>query len=1642
MSGTKFPYIILDQNKSQLEDDSDFSENGYKNTKFKIQKYEKFKPKSIMKENNNKVLKGAENKVKYLLSIFLKNIESEDYNTGIFKHNNTLKIKDKDKDNVSIKKKRIKKINTATNNKFGRTNSFCISSNNENKINIYNTENHKFNFRVISPKASLFSNAGYKKKVGFNINPINISNTDSQKEGHHIFKKKTKKKYNLGLSNTIIKKNNKNENLKRTKSNNTDINKDNKIYYSMCESPKIKSNIFPTNTNERVNSNKIKKNLTNKKKLINKTQSQGQIKSYLNFKNGGIMLNKNNNDNKEHKKKKKITFKNLINIVNNNININNINNKNNNNDSNYNSIISERSDCNLNKKSIELKSKNNTKYDELNKERNSDNSLKNKNSSNKIIRDIILSPILTKKNSIELTDLNFKNNLLKKTSLNHKITKDTKNSLIRKPFKRSETTILKKDNQFINKDKFRRLNRRFKTLKEQIKKLIILRPDENKYTLNENDKDSKSSSIYKNEKNKVINNNVFSFGKNNKTSKSNTNLIKIKPNINIDIINKSEIKKKNKSNNNNIIINVNLSEQINSILKSNKKEEKQENKKTDSSKSVSDFSIHSIKRKNNIYYEKYRKIIHKGVIYDSLDDEELEDEEEINSFYIDPHSIFNITFDSILLIISVISLFEIPIYLATNHNFCRANIRYIDLVNLCIECIYITDLFLGFLRAYYNWDEQLIKKNKKIAFKYFSGWFLLDLIASIPVYTLIKLHEPSCNEKELSSKYYNIVLNNLNYLFICNRLLKILKIFSYNQAWKTLTNKLNDYWNMIINIALVLAALNYTACLYIFIARNSYPNWILHSNLETQSFKDIYICAIYILIMALTTVGYGDITCYSLIERIFQILLLVIGIMAYSWLVSSFSNYIQKLNEKYADFEKRKSVLDEIKVSNPNLPDSLYERILRYLKFKNFHEKKLKNIIFDCLPVGLKNNLISEMYKPIIKNFIFFKNFQNTDFIVRVILCFKPIIAYKNDILVNEGDMIEEIMFVKRGVLSVELPINMTNPKENIDKYFNMPLLRIEKGPNVQKIGNSTIIGNNKEYQDMINSIKEKENIYKNQNNNINNYIKTTTMQSSMNYSLSLGNNQTINKKNSIKIKTTYVKILRIRENEHFGDVLMFLEQRCPLRLRVRSKKCELYFLKKMDALKISTSYQNIWRRINKKSVFNFEQIKKTIRKIVEIYCSEKKVDSLNDEESSDDLINTKFGIKESGIGLHPQNYDLNTSALNSKKLIVIRRNQSLKDGKIKNLKDIFKDKDINNDYFLINNKYINNKKKCFSTRIQKKKFDLLINENKLVLSSFSSSSSSSLSSSSKNNKKKRNKNKKKSKLYSKDNTKLLDVFNRNYKYYKGIHNNNIEEKTEKRASIITEESPDKESSLTHLKYTNSKMTRLSSIKRKIKSNSNKGTIKEDIDPINEKENEDEDMNNIKTSKIRLNSSLLNEWNKHNTNAKGNNYDISYSNKTSYEKGINIEIYSNEIIKVNNDDNLLYKKIDLNEKVNVNDLNSLKYNNNKIESLLNSFEKKSKSESHKYQIFNLEKKDKHSSIGSDIKDEQYVKINNNNSNNKFSDKSNYLNIKSNISSKNNIVSSLNMEIKENWDSNLLTINSTISLQFDSSSENYNFISGE
>ena len=68
--------------------------------------------------------------------------------------------------------------------------------------------------------------------------------------------------------------------------------------------------------------------------------------------------------------------------------------------------------------------------------------------------------------------------------------------------------------------------------------------------------------------------------------------------------------------------------------------------------------------------------------------------------------------------------------------------------------------------------------------------------------------------------------------------------------------------------------------------------------------------------------------------------------------------------------------------------------------------------------------------------------------------------------------------------------------------------------------------------------------------------------------------NDLIKEENELNLKE--IKLIEIRENEHFGVALMFLNERSPLLVKVKTKVAELLILKKMEAIEIHSVYPNI----------------------------------------------------------------------------------------------------------------------------------------------------------------------------------------------------------------------------------------------------------------------------------------------------------------------------------------------------------------------------------------------------------------------------------------------------------------------------------
>ena len=610
-------------------------------------------------------------------------------------------------------------------------------------------------------------------------------------------------------------------------------------------------------------------------------------------------------------------------------------------------------------------------------------------------------------------------------------------------------------------------------------------------------------------------------------------------------------KQKIEENNNSLNIskdNKNINDSIN--LRNNKRASKSYRLKTE---------------RKSLIRERFRFYGPGGVIEDSFDENESDEEYEEDSFLINPESNAFLIYDMIILIGSLYCLIFIP-YDVMGECFCYENKKNIKFyLNYGIDILFIIDLIINFFLEYYNKKDKLIKNRMKIINNYLKGWFFFDFLTALPFNILYNYY---C--KYFPNKIcYTYEKSNIVYYLVLLKNLKSIKIFKMpankkNQFITRLTEEasdnpsLNEKKDLIIELLLVLFGLHILSCIHIFIGRYAYPGWIFANELQNFSLLNIYMISVYYLIQTMTTVGYGDISSDSFIEIIFRIILLAVGIICYSWLISNISNSINKQSYASMNFSNDLIILENIRREHTDLPFNIYRDIKNYLEHKHFRRNIYdKNLLINSLAYSLKNNLLFSMYKSEIERFSFFKGISNTNFISELLYNFSSAICKKNEIIMNENEIIEEIVFVKEGRLSLELPIDMEKPEISTEEYLSQRFMNFAFNCDSDNKFNIDELNISKLSISSLLEERRESNLFQ---------IK----------------NEKLKKAEKEEHKILYLRIFDIHKDEDYGEIYMFYGKRSPFKVKVKSKRAKLYTIKRDNFFSIIDTFKNTFK-INKK---------------------------------------------------------------------------------------------------------------------------------------------------------------------------------------------------------------------------------------------------------------------------------------------------------------------------------------------------------------------------------------------------------------------------------------------------------------------------
>ena len=346
--------------------------------------------------------------------------------------------------------------------------------------------------------------------------------------------------------------------------------------------------------------------------------------------------------------------------------------------------------------------------------------------------------------------------------------------------------------------------------------------------------------------------------------------------------------------------------------------------------------------------KKYRKLVITQNLFDSSFEESGEENDDVGlEIYISSESYFILVFDIFITFFTFYLLFCIPLRLAERKNYYTEQSKIFVVFNIITEVLYILDFILCFFRTYHDYQYKKITDIYNIIMNYITNDFLLDLIEAIPSYIICKnyCYENVGFNAELSG--FEIIMTILQMV----KSLKILKVLGAggNRAVEILHEKIaeNFFFENVFNIFTfvfkIFSFLHILICIHIFLGWQSYPNWMIHINIMDEALIIKYISSFYFIIETMTTVGYGDIICISSIERFFQLILLSIGIVSYSFIISKFTNYVMKQSKEEIELDKKMNELEQIRIQYPLIPYKLYMKIQTYFRKKS--EKK--NNIFD-----------------------------------------------------------------------------------------------------------------------------------------------------------------------------------------------------------------------------------------------------------------------------------------------------------------------------------------------------------------------------------------------------------------------------------------------------------------------------------------------------------------------------------------------------------------------------------------------------------------------------------------------------------------------------------------------------------------------
>ncbi|WP_032809522.1 MULTISPECIES: cyclic nucleotide-binding domain-containing protein [unclassified Leptospira] len=314
-----------------------------------------------------------------------------------------------------------------------------------------------------------------------------------------------------------------------------------------------------------------------------------------------------------------------------------------------------------------------------------------------------------------------------------------------------------------------------------------------------------------------------------------------------------------------------------------------------------------------------------------------------------------------------------------------------------VDLLYFGDIL------YYIFSPEFVKGRrvyiqKKNILRYLRTWFFFDFIAAFP----FELAAQRILEIDLTSHPY------LFLLFGITRIVKVVRVpailhrlnLAFKPAPGVLRLVLLGFW---ISIVAHWCAVGW---LYMDELNSAKTGW------------DEYVKALYWSVMTLATVGYGDVLPVTTNQRIYVILVMMLGAAVYATVIGNIASILGNLDLIRAAQLKRMSQVDSY-LRARNLPYLIRRKIRDYYMYimeRGFGENE-KELLSD-LPLSLQREVKIHLHRELLEKVPFLKGAEAA-LVTTLVFSLKHHIFLPGDIIFRKGDIGHNLYILSEGKVEI-----------------------------------------------------------------------------------------------------------------------------------------------------------------------------------------------------------------------------------------------------------------------------------------------------------------------------------------------------------------------------------------------------------------------------------------------------------------------------------------------------------------------------------------------------------------------------------------------------------------------------------------------